>query len=168
MALTTQMKKAYDNLHPDYKKEINRNQFYTFKKLEMLGKLFDEEERSRKRYKPPPAPKDAEFPRLAFHPESYANKIEARPYANFSGKINAKTKLAHVQTELEFGLIPTLTNDAILGVDSLMKLQLGIQFTRTGWKIWCPEHLELEISQIKGDVPEICGDVEVTEVQKNN
>ena len=82
MAMRTQLQKAYQNLHPDYKKELKRNQFHTFKELEMLGKIFEKEERSRKRYKPPPAPKDPEFPRMAFHPESYFNKNESCSYAS--------------------------------------------------------------------------------------
>ena len=81
-------------------------------------------------------------------------------------KLNAKIKLAHIETELEFGLTQTLTNDAILGVDSLMKLELGIQFTKTGKKIWCPEKLELKISKIEGEVPEICGIADVIEAQQ--
>ena len=63
-------------------------------------------------------------------------------------KINATRKVAHIETELKFGLTPTLTNDAILGLNSLTKLQLGTRLTRVRWRIWCPEHLELKVCGI--------------------
>ena len=47
-----------------------------------MGKIFKEEKRCRKRYKPPPAPQETDFPTLAFHPEKYASKTDSHQKAS--------------------------------------------------------------------------------------
>ena len=63
-----------NNLHPEYRRKINRREVKSFRDLEILGKELEADKLASKEYQPPPPKTQSVLPEYAFDPLKYGVK----------------------------------------------------------------------------------------------